>query len=135
MKKKESGIALIAAIFLVVVIGVALIVLASLTVRNTQQSTQNLLKARAGLAASAGLEATVQRIILAPAATGWCNNTASAVTIPAYTDFTVQVSCVRNDYNRPSQQIALYTLTATAEYGSSNDNDYVWTEISATIEL
>jgi type II secretory pathway component PulK len=135
MKKKESGIALIAAIFLVVVIGAAFIVLASLTVRNTQQSTQNLLKARAQLAANAGLEATVQRIILNPTATGWCNNTATTVNVAAYSNFTVQVNCDRSDYNRPSQQIALYTLTATAEYGSSNDNDYVWTEISATIEL
>lgn len=135
MKKKESGIALIAAIFLVVVIGVALIVLASLTVRNTQQSTQNLLKARAQLAASSGLEATVQRIILAPAATGWCNGSAASVNVPAYSDFSVQITCSENSYNRPSQAIALYTLSATAEYGSSDDIDYVWTEISATIEL
>jgi MSHA biogenesis protein MshP len=130
MNKKESGIALIAAIFLVVVIGAALVILATLSVRNSQQTTQNLLQARASLAASAALEYAVQTIV----ETGSCPANPT-VNVPSYTEFTVSLACIENDYNRPSQSITVFELTASSEYGSPDSADYVWTEQKATIEL
>lgn len=130
MKKRESGIALIAAIFLVVVIGAALVILATLSVRNSQQTTQNLLQARAYLSASAALEYAVQTIV----ETASCP-TNGPVSVPSYSDFSVNLNCSSNAYNRPSQEITLFELTATAEFGTVDSADYVWTEQKATIEL
>ncbi|MFT7291048.1 MAG: hypothetical protein ACI9D8_001504, partial [Reinekea sp.] len=45
----ERGVALIAAIFLVVIIGAGVVLLSILSVRNSQQTTQNLLQIRAQL--------------------------------------------------------------------------------------
>lgn len=136
MMQKQQGVALIAAIFLVVVIGAAVVILASLSTRNSQQTTQNLLKARAEQAAQAGIEATVQRLIEDSSGTyAWCDGTTANVPVPAYTDFTVQVTCTQNEYHRPSQPITLINLSATAEFGSADRGDYVWTETMATLEL
>lgn len=133
--KKQQGVALIAAIFLVVVIGAALVFLATLSLRNTQQTTQNLLQMRAQLAAQAGLDATVQRLVMAPGSAAWCNGAALTISVPVYAAYDVSVRCQQKTFNRPSQEIPIFELSATAEYGSNADPDYTWTEISATIGL
>lgn len=136
--KSQRGVALIAAIFLVVVIGAAVTLLAVLSSRNSQQTTQSLLLVRAQLAANAGLEATIQSIVLNPT-TGLCATapaeTTSTVSVPAYSDYLVTVTCQRVPYNRPSQEIFIYNLVGQAEFGSPNNADYVWAELTATIEL
>lgn len=133
-KRQQQGIALIAAIFLVVVIGAAVVLLASLSSRNAEQTTQSLLQMRAQLAAQAALEYGVQRLVNDPANTAWCTGN-QAVSIPAYADFVVALSCSSNQYNRPSQLINLFLLTSTATFGNANANDYVWTQLEATVEL
>lgn len=128
--KNQQGIALIAAIFLVVVIGVALVVLATLSGRNTQQTTQNLLQMRAQSAAISAIEFGVQNILV--------NDACDAdipVAISAFANFNVRLQCVSADFNPASQSITLYNLNATAEFGSPADADYVWAEMSATVEL
>ena len=136
MKKRQQGVALIAAIFLIVVIGAAVILLASLSTRNAQQTTQSLLKSRAEQAALAGIEASVQSLVEDSSGTySWCDGTTAPITVPAYTDFNVLITCRIKRYHRPSQQITVVTLSSSAEYGSVSDADYVWTVTNATIEL
>lgn len=134
MRKQQQGIALIAAIFLVVIIGSALVLLATLSTRNSQQTTQSLLQIRAQIAAQAGLEYAVQRLVLAPTNTAWCTGTQS-VSIAVYSEFSVNLTCNSNIYNRPSQQITLYRLETTAEYGNQDSADYAWSKLEATVEL
>ncbi|EAR07773.1 hypothetical protein [Reinekea blandensis] len=136
MKPKQQGVALIAAIFLIVIIGAAVILLASLSTRNAQQTTQSLLKTRAEQAANAGIEASVQRLIEDISSTYlWCDGSTANVAVPAYTDFTVLVTCTQHEYHRTSQPVTLIYLSATAESGSVDSVDYVWTETMATLEL
>ncbi|GGX45597.1 hypothetical protein [Saccharospirillum salsuginis] len=128
---RQSGVALVAAIFLIVVIGGAVTLLASLAVRNTAQSTQTLLSIRAQSAAQAGLEMAVQQLVESET----CGSVTSTLTPAALPGFTVTINCNSADYGRPSQSFTLFSLTATASYGNPTDSDYVWTEINATVEL
>lgn len=128
--RKQRGVALIAAIFLVVVIGAAVTLLAVLSSRNAQQTTQSLLLLRAQMAASAGLEATIQSIV----STGACP-TSSNVSVPAYSDYNVEVTCQAVPYNRPSQEIDIFNLVSQAEFGSAESPDYVWAELISAVEL
>lgn len=130
----QSGIALIAAIFLIVIIASALVILATLSVRNTEQTTQNLLKTRAQMAASAAGEFAVQSLI-ENSGSNCATLNGSVVSIPEYSNFNVSLSCSENDYNRPSQQITLFNLITVAEYGTVGDPDYVWTELEMTVEF
>jgi len=140
MKQNQTGIALIAAIFLVVVIGAALVLLATLSIRGSQQTTQNLLQARSQMAANAGIEWMIQTLVI-NTATAPCASvtsppaTTTTVVLPAYSGFSVVVRCDYTTFNRPSQRKTLYNLTATAEFGSVSDADYAWAEVEATIEL
>ena len=140
MNKHQSGIALIAAIFLVVVIGAALVLLATLSLRNSQQTTQNLLQTRSQLAANAGIEWIIQSLIVNGSAAPCASVTAPPATattlaLAAYPSMTVIVSCDFTTFNRPSQLKTLYRITATAEFGTINEPDYAWAEVEATIEL
>jgi Tfp pilus assembly protein PilX len=127
---KQNGVALMAAIFLVVVIGLAVVVMSVLATRNTQQNTQSLLQMRAQSAAAAGLEYAVQQLV----ETGTCSNIAS-LTVPALTNFSVSLTCISSKHHRPPNQITLFELSAVAEYGSETEADYVWTELTSTVEL
>jgi len=130
---RQSGVALVAAIFLIVVIGGAVTLLASLAVRNTAQATQTLLSMRAQSAAQAGLEMAVQQLVESES----CDLVTNSLTPAALPGFTVTINCDDDDadYGRPSQSFTLFSLTATASFGNPTDSDYVWTEINATVEL
>lgn len=126
----QRGVALVAAIFLIVVIGLAVVVMSVLATRNTQQNTQSLLQMRAQSAAAAGLEYAAQTIVTTNACTS-----VAGLNLAGLPGFSVDVSCVSNEYNRPSQKITLFEVSAIAEYGSPGDADYVWSELTSTIEL
>jgi len=131
--KNQRGIALIAAIFLVVVIGAALVLLATLSLRGSQQTTQNLLQMRANAAAQAAIDYGVQLLISgthcsAPSLQG-------SVAVPAYADFTINLSCSQNNYNRTSQAISIIELSVVVEYGTADSPDYVWVNQKTTVEL
>ena len=134
-RKPQQGVALVAVIFLIVVIGAALVVISRLSISSSAQVTQNLLQSRARQAASAGLEWATQR--LGEEGSGACAAD-TTITVPAYSDYTVTVSCTERAYNRPnpvSQRVFLYRLTAEAAFGNMNDANYVWTQRNATVEL
>ena len=131
--RNQRGIALIAAIFLVVVIGAALVLLATLSLRGSQQTTQNLLQMRANAAAQAAIDYGVQLLISgtncsAPSLQG-------SVAVPAYADFTINLSCRQNNYNRTSQAISIIELSVVVEYGTADSPDYVWVNQKTTVEL
>lgn len=130
--RPQQGIALIAAIFLIVIIGAAVVLLSTLSSRNTQQNTQNLLQFRAQLAAQAAIEYGIQYLTQG----GSCSDSDlnSTVIVTAYSGFTVDLTCTSNPYNRPSQQITISKLTATAQLGVAADPDYVWAQIITYIE-
>jgi len=134
-RNPQQGVALVAVIFLIVVIGAALVVISRLSISSSAQVTQNLLQMRAHRAASAGLEWATQRLVEEGATACSAETT---VTVPAYGDYTVTVRCTEGVYNRPNpaaQRVFLFRLTAEAAFGTLNDANYVWTQRNATVEL
>lgn len=132
-RNRQQGIALVAVVFLIVVIGAALIVMTRLSVQSNAQVTQSLLQARAKQAAQAGIEWGVQT--LQEMTTPDCGPPfGGEINVPAYSNYTVTVTCTVSTYNF-TQQIELFRLTATAQFGNStNDVDYVWTTLDTVVE-
>lgn len=130
-RQNQQGIALIAALFLVVIIGAAVVLMAVLSIRNSQQTTQNLLQTRAVMAANAAIEYGAHSLVNGSD----CVTIAGTVNVPAFSDFSVTLTCADNSYNRTSQAITIFELSVVAEFGSEADADYVWTQTDATIEL
>lgn len=136
--KQQRGVALVAVIFLIVVIGAALVVLARLSTQSNAQITQSLLQARGKQAALAAAEFGIQRLVESGSpgtlCSGWSNTT---VSVPAYAAFTVQISCSQSTYqdNNPSAQFELYRLVSEAQYGNLGDPDYTWVRLESAIEL
>ncbi|MFQ3232198.1 hypothetical protein [Reinekea sp.] len=126
----QRGVALVAAIFLIVVIGLAVVVMSVLATRNTQQNTQSLLQMRAQSASMAGLEYAAQQIVVSSS----CTNEFD-LALPALPGFSIDILCISNEHNRPSQTITLFEVRAITEYGNVGDPDYVWSELTSTIEL
>lgn len=129
-RTRQNGIALVAVIFLIVVIGAALAVMARLSVQSNAQITQSLLQARAKQAAAGGLEWGIQSIVEDQTC-----EASTTVNLPAYPGYTVTVTCASGAYNRPSQSITLYRLTARAVTGAPGDADYVWTQLDMSVEF
>lgn len=132
--RPQQGFTLVAVIFLILVIGGALALLATLAIQSTDQGTQNLLQSRARYAALAGLEWGTQHLVAGDPAT-LCTGTlaGASVTVPAYPTISVSLLCQQRQYGNPA--IVLYDLTARAEYGQLGAADYVWTEQNATLEF
>lgn len=136
--RQQQGFTLVAVIFLVIVLGGALAIMATLSSQSTGQITQNLLQSRARLAAQAGLEWATQRLVTETDSNRatLCSATLQGanVQVPAYhPDFSVSLLCQRRPYSNSA--IVLYDLTARAEYGQLGAPDYVWTEQNATLEF
>ncbi|PTY38642.1 hypothetical protein BGP77_10690 [Saccharospirillum sp. MSK14-1] len=134
--KHQQGFTLVAVIFLIVVLGGALTLMATLSSQSSGQFTQNLLQSRARYAALAGLEWGTQQLVIASNPgnrTNTCNGSlqTNALPVPAYANVTVSLSCVQRQYG----STRLFDLTARAEYGQIGNADYVWTEQNATLEF
>lgn len=128
---RQRGVALVAVIFLIVVIGAALTVMARLSTQSNAQINQSLVQARARQAAGAGIEWAIQRLVEDASACA----SSTTVSIPAYSDYTVAVTCTSGGYNRPNQRITLYRLTAQAEVGTADSPEHGWARLEASIEL
>ena len=135
--KQQRGVALIAAIFVIVIIGSALVILSSLVVRTGEQTTQNLLQIRARLAADAGIEAIIQQLV-EDSDSSACSDTATItndISVPAYSTFTVTVNCRFYRYNFNAQALRIYQLEASAQHSEPALTDYIWAQVTASLEM
>ena len=132
----QRGVALIAAIFLVVIIGAGVVLLSTLSIRSSQQNTQNLLRIRAQLSTAAALEYGVQRLVDGSNCATLNLTNDIALTIEAYPGFVTKLYCLQNVYiGPPANTITILTMGAISEWGNANENDYVWAQLETTIEL
>lgn len=130
---QQKGVTLVAVIFLIVVLGAAVTVLARLSAQSSAQTTQSLLQARAKQAAAAGIEWGVQTLVEGGDC-GTLESSGSDLNVGAYPNVRVDLTCEANGpYNR-NQQITLYRLAAQATYGEPDDADHVWAELNTTVE-
>jgi len=130
MRQRQSGFALVAAIFVLVILGLLGGWILSLS--NTQQisAVRDLLGTRAYYAARAGLEWGTYQALQnnSCAAAGALPNAATA------TGFAVQVACVATaPYDEAGSSVTLYQITATASAGTVGAHDYAERQLQAIV--
>ncbi|WP_108126233.1 type II secretion system protein [Saccharospirillum mangrovi] len=133
--RRQGGFTLVAVIFLIVVLGGAITLLATLSTQSTAQLNQNLLQSRARLAALAGLEWATQRLVTDVDPETFCTDSMQnvAVPVPAYPSINVTLLCTARSYD--GGETALLNVRARAQTGQLGAVDYVWTEQNATLEF
>lgn len=149
-RKEPRGFALIAAIFLLVVIGALGATAVRLAMHAHATGASAVQGARAYEAARAGIEWAAYQIrdpngTLAPGATNLANCFASpsALTLPAAMgNFRVAVTCARfpsfaaspNFHEEGDKRSAYFLVTATASFGTAGSAEYVERRLEAQIE-
>ena len=134
------GFAVIAAIFLVVVL--AALGAFMLSVSNTQQltSAQDLQGSRAYWAARAGLEWAIAAVPAAPASAALCSNAAltpiASATAPAQIDgFNLRISCAKTSYVDGTVSPVLYRMESQAATAAPVGSiGYVERSVTASME-
>ena len=134
---KQRGFALVAAVFIVVVL--ALLGIMMVTIGGMQRSTVSaaVQGARAYHAARAGVEWGVQQALNNIAPT--CGAAASTPTTNSFnlnvtglTGFLVTVECSYTDHRERSDDYKVFVITSTATSGNFGDTDYVSRRIQVT---
>ncbi len=128
--RQRGGFALVAAIFLIVVLAGAALVL-SVTVGAQQRTAAlSLQQARAFQAARSGVEWAIASALAA----GACPGPATlALDEGGLRGFTVEVSCARGEHADASAIVAIYRIEAVAAYGTLGEPDHVRRRIGATV--
>jgi MSHA biogenesis protein MshP len=129
--RPERGFALVAALFVMVII--ALVVVAMARLSTVQHGTNSLAiqQARAYQAARAGLEWGIAQTNGAACA---ANQTVSLAG-SSLADFTLQVACTATTYSENGAALTIYRLTATAQNGTPGARpDYAYRQLAATVE-
>jgi MSHA biogenesis protein MshP len=126
---KQSGITLIGAIFVLVIVsllGQYLVNIASVQQRTTILALQS---ARAYQTANAGIEWGISRIINSG---GSC--VANTTLSPNINNFTITVSCqLLGSYSENTITQNVYQITAKSEFGSYGNPDYISRTMQTTI--
>jgi MSHA biogenesis protein MshP len=145
----ERGFALIAAIFLLVIIAAMGAFAVSLSANAHATAAVAVMGARAYEAARAGVEWAAYQVrdpnnTLAPGATNLpdCFADTSLAMPPGLDAFTVQVNCQRfpsfgaapNFHEEGYERMAVYVVTSTASFGTPGASDYVERRLEARIE-
>jgi len=128
--RPERGFALVAALFVMVVIAVVVAAMSRLSVTQNASLDLGIQQARAYQAARAGLEWGLHQLLL----DGTCSpsNPALSMANSGLDEFTVTLACASlYSYSKES----LYRLTATASNGSPDSRaDYAWRQLEVTVE-
>ena len=155
--QQSAGFALVAAIFLIVVVGLLIVYLQRLSSNQANVNAQAAQNARALQAAQSGLEWGVYTLFQANVANpatvpAVCRNTinpTAVLPIPLTPEndprlalglisgeVRVAVGCVLQNYTETGVTVRLFTLTATAQQGADlNSPDYAFKRVTATIEI
>lgn len=130
-RRKQQGFSLVTAIFIVVV--VALIAGYMVNIGSAQQSTANfaLLGARASFAAESGMEWATQQVVANDAC--FAGGTSFDLTDGALAGFTVSLECAATSVTEGAATYKVFTLGATASYGTAGTEDYFSRTLSATV--
>lgn len=130
--RPERGFALVAALFLMVIIALVVATMSRLSVNQHVAGDLALQQARAYQAARAGLEWGINRVL----ATGACASGNVDMAGGNLSDFTVSLGCSQRDYtDEAGTAVSLFRLEATAGNGTPDGRaDYAWRRLTATVE-
>jgi len=132
MHPEQRGFALVAALFLMVIIALVVATMTRLSVNQNVAGDLALQQARAYQAARAGLEWGINRV----RATGNCASGSLSMAGGNLGEFTVSLACTRRDYaDEAGAAFSLFRLEATAGNGAPGSRgDYAWRRLTATVE-
>lgn len=143
--RPERGFALVAALFVMVIIALVIMMMSRLSVTQNASLDLGIQQARAYQAARAGLEWGLHQLMLESNVTGACPASASvSMAGSGLSDFSVSLVCVKlpcstasctQDYTDGLLPFNLYRLTATASNGGPDSRaDYAWRQLEVTVE-
>lgn len=129
--RPERGFALVAALFLMVIIALVVATMSRLSVNQHVAGDLALQQARAYQAARAGLEWGINRV----RASGTCASGSVGMAGGNLSEFVVTLSCSRRDYvDDEGGALSLFRLDAVASNGTPDGRvDYAWRRLTATV--
>ena len=126
----QRGFAMVAAIFLLVVLGLLGGLMLSLTNSQQTSAVRDLLGSRAYYAARAGLEWGAYQAVQASN----CPAVSALPNAVAATGFSVQIACVASGpYNEAGSAVTLYQITSTASAGTLGAHDNAERQLQAIV--
>ncbi|MCP3663019.1 MAG: pilus assembly protein MshP [Gammaproteobacteria bacterium] len=130
-KKNSQGFTLVAVIFVITVLAVAVVFLQRISNVSVATNVLAMQGARAMQAASAGAEWGIYQ-----ATQGSCvGSTTFSLTEASLKGFTVKVDCDSQLYTEQSVPVTMYFLTVFAEYGTLGTTpEYASRKITLTVE-
>lgn len=132
-QKQSAGFALIAAIFLVVVVGLAITYMQRLSSNQADVNIQAVQNTRALQAAQSGLDWGVYQIVNGTNCAASTNFTLDQISA----GMNVTVVCSEKKYDEAgvTKGVTVYTITSTAEQGTLGTPDYSYKKMQASIEI
>ncbi|MGE0189312.1 MAG: agglutinin biogenesis protein MshP [Steroidobacteraceae bacterium] len=128
--RQQSGMALVAAIFLIVVLAGLGLVATRLSSAQQQGVNTRVLVARAQAAADSGIEWGIYQALTA----GVCNTTTSLpLTQVSLRNFTALVSCTSHNHQLNGVTYQVYQLTSRAQHGAYGQPDYVFRQATRSV--
>lgn len=129
--KQQGGFALVAAVFIVVVL--ALLGIMMVTIGGMQRATASaaVQGARAYHAARAGIEWGAFQAM--PPTSSCVASSNFTLSIPGLNGFNVTVQCASTQHRERGDLYDVYVITSTATSGSFGDADYVSRRIQVTV--
>lgn len=129
--RQQRGFALIASIFLIIVLGLAAAFMVRLsgTIQTSQSHT--ILAQRAKQAANAGIEYGIYRVVWGPDVAAQCPTASTPITLTSYSQFTVTVTCSVKTYVGGDR---FFTISSISEYGAKGTQDYVVRKFETVLE-
>lgn len=130
MIKKVKGFTLVAAVFILIILGLlsAFIIGISATTRTT--ATSAIAGANSYFAAYSGLEWGINRTL---ALVSCPSTTNLSLTQGSLSGYTVNVSCTQESFTENPLTITIHTLTSKATTGTIGSKDYSSREMKITI--
>lgn len=142
--RPERGFALVAALFVMVIIAVVVATMSRLSVTQNTSLDLSLQQARAYQAARAGLEWGLHQLMAESNTTGVCPVGNPSMAGSDLSEFSVSLTCIKlpcattscaQTYTEGTRSFNLYRLTATAANGSPDSRvDYAWRRLEVTVE-
>ena len=129
--RPERGFALVAALFLMVIVALVVATMSRLAINQNAAGDLALQQARAYQAARAGLEWGINRV----RTRGACASGSLSMAAGNLAEFTVALSCSQRSYTgETGAALRLFSLEATAANGTPDSRvDYAWRRLTATV--
>ena len=132
LPQRARGFVLVMVIFLIVVLGGAVVAISQLTVDTSATQNQALQTTRARLLNQSGIEVATHYLVTtdSPDGTECAQNVYNATEFPG---LDLELTCSVRSY----EGVELWTLTATSQSVNltTTDQEYVWQRMTAVVEV